>query len=159
MNVDLNEIAKKMAEQDNCGTSDPLYCAYVPQHVFHVNEEESDGVVFVCKEDSEIVYESLSEVWQSEEHKVAADGFFGDEEVPVEVVFDEIFYKTLDGSRGKFITAFFTESDAKDFIENQSHNFPDAYLYVNSCHNNMQMKGVCELLMSCGFEKDNRPKL
>ncbi len=150
--------------QDHLSTSDPIYTVYSKQEIVADGDCDYDYAVYIrlnrYSEHDELDYDTYQDLESkyneaTDYRTIRVDGE-GEEivaEIPKDPFDDEKdfnpdeweqkFIKLID----RFEQAFFIRENAQRFIENQSHNLREPYIYVESAYRNPEWQQIRELLI------------
>lgn len=147
----IAEIQRELKTQDNYGTGHPVYCVEKRYKLYGMDMDYSDDVVWMGPADDPIEVtdpkkiEILDKLWEEDDEDSIVP--FGDEEWPEEICLKN-YFKTAYTIQKEHLQTFFTEKAAKEYIENNKHNFRRAELvmYVDSVYRNPEMILIREFL-------------
>ncbi len=163
MNQMINNL-QSILTQSHSMTSDPVYVVYSKQEIIVDGDYDYDKIVYIRSNRSgeydELDYEYFQELESaynnatdyhittvdSEGEQVEypfPDDPFNDEEKFDPDQWEQKFIKLID----RFEQAFFIWENAQRFIENQSHNLREPYIYAESAYRNPEWQQIRELLI------------
>lgn len=151
----LDQIAKRLREQDNRATAYPLFVVQEEERVWGLDPEYADEMstyVWRYTDDWEYVYESDEELIAEHsdsrlpERLAALSPWETEVEASNGARYEKIFY----AKRWKFVCAHFTEAAAEEYIEHNRHNLKNPRVYVTSQHRCPEWIAVRDMLLARG---------
>lgn len=139
--MNIEDIRKRIQNQDNWGTADPLFCVYEYREY-----PKKEGYSYHPKE-------KIVDFWLSENGERWVDD---EEEYEAMSLLAESDVVSLNGINWThetnvllpvFVTACFTEQGAKNYIERKKHDLKQPYIYAHSLVYNQEMKQVSDYLL------------
>lgn len=118
--MELFDIVKRMRASDNRATALPMFVVEQKRRIYGVSSEYTDDFVTVDDDFEEIDPEDCE------------DGEC-----------QEIGYRDV----YEFVTVFFSEAGANDYIEANAHNLNSPRVFVHSGHRNEEWKEVRDYLL------------
>ena len=130
---EIIRIAKRMKDQDNYATADPIYIVREKQRIYGIDSGWTDDEVWLNEDGSEVSEDDpdLADVLEYYvEHGTEPKGW------------------TLAGYRDQYINVqyFFSADGAMDYIESNKHNLNKPHIYVDSAHRNPEWKAIRDFL-------------
>ena len=127
--MQMKDVALDLKTQNNRGTSDPIWIVQQKVRDYGYHPDYADNWVYVSSDGFELM--ECTTIDLSEE---TADA----------LGYDKCHYT----DRWEYVQTFFTEEAAKKFIRTQSHNYNEMRIYVESAHNNPELRKIREHIMS-----------
>lgn len=134
----IKEISDLRKTQDNSWhcTSEPIYLVQRRVRDYGMDPTYCDEYVWVDSDGDKVEDEDLIARLEEAEHN-----YCGDEESRG---YSKVYYR----DRWEFVTLFFTEKGARDFIEANKHRYEEGEirLYVDSAYRNGELKAIIKFL-------------
>lgn len=155
--------------QPNSATQDPVYVVFEKQDIVVDGDYDYDKVVYICENDREVEMPEELFLRLEEEYYCAIDNrterFDGNGnklnyEIPLDPLLDKDFNPT-DYERlcikkiDRFLAAFFIRQNAENFIATNKHNFPSAFVYVESAYRNYEWQDMRKFLIDKAIVEGN----
>lgn len=138
------DIKQELKNQDPRGTADPIYCVYEKYEQVVPEDCGEDGHKWYYDCETYTDQEIIDNYKENEEELDLDDLQYEEELNPNErVCYQKYYYKMLP----KFVSPFFTEKAAQEFIDRNKHNLSNPYIYVHSLWNNSEMKSIRDNLL------------
>lgn len=131
----IKEISDSRKTQANwhC-TSLPLYLVQKKVREYGVDSNHSDKYVWLDEYSDEVKDKELIKRLEEDEHSFP---------VPTDLrEYKKVYY----WDRWDFVTLFFTEKGAKEFIERNKHRHDELRIYVDSAYRNEELKEIIKFL-------------
>lgn len=131
----IKEISNLRKTQSNwhC-TSLPLYLVEKKVREYGLDPTYCEEYVYVDSDGDEVDDEELISRLEEAEHDLC-----GTEESRG---YSKVYYR----DRWEFVTLFFTEKNAREFIERNKHRATEMRVYVDSAHRNEELKEIIKFL-------------
>lgn len=131
--MDMAAVGRQLREQDNRGTSHPIFVIQQRNRVYGIADDHTEWVTWTDMEGHEIP----SDLSRSLEVAYGAG-------IPAPEGFRRIGYIDL----WDFVTACLTEQGAEDYIAANGHNLKDPRIYVTSGYRNYEWIALREMFLS-----------
>lgn len=144
--------------QDAQATTDPVYVVFEKQDIIVDGDYDYDKVIYICENDREVEMPEELFLRLEEEYYHGADNGYKD--MPLDPLLDKDF-SPIDYERlyikkiDRFLAAFFIRQNAENFIAANKHNFPSAFVYVESAYRNYEWQDIREFLIDKAMIEGN----
>lgn len=128
----ISRISADLANQDNLGTTDPLYLVKQIAYVYGVGPGYTDKFTWFDR-DNNAAYGKLKALLEE-----------GDPSDVRRVGYTRVGYKEVE----EYVTACFTRAGAERYIFENAHNLERPFVYVDTLNHNHEMIAVRQLLRS-----------
>ena len=132
--LNLKQLAENIRTQDNRITQNPIFCVYEKEYVV-LNHEYSSRF------DTRYVWVSDEGCTFTVDDKEfsALDNLTGRDEITVDGIKYEKICQSIIPC---FITAFFSENGANEYLRVNGHNLNEPYIHIHSLNRNAEMIGL-----------------
>lgn len=136
--------------QDHLSTADPVYVVFEKQDIVVDGDYDYDKVICVPEDNRELQMHGDEYLELEEKYYDAVD--FGEGKIPYDPIlekefdpddYEKLYIKQVD----RFVAAFFIRQNAENFIAANKHNFPSAFMYVESAYRNYEWKDMRKFLI------------
>lgn len=138
---EIKEIGQQIALQDNQCTANPIFLVEQKERLYGFDENCGEGPVWIDSDG----YEASVEVSEKLE-----DDYTSDFTEP------DFWTRTFYNDCWRFVTVFFTEKAARQYIKDNAHHFKyphnEARVFVDSLNRNSEMKAVRNHLIGLANE-------
>lgn len=138
--IDLAEVARRMAGQDNLATAHPVFCVQQRRRIYGLDPEYADTFAWLTED---------GDAEASPEEAAALTAAYLDP-LHVEVEEPSGYHRVAYLDQWVFVQAFLSQQGADRYIEENRHNLTDPRVYVESAYRNDEWQAVRRALLAVG---------